>query len=54
MSRLNLTELGEHRLELVVVGALRQTLDEQVKEAALLLRTLLLALVIENLHLPAV
>jgi len=50
MSRLNLTKLGEHRLKLIVISALDQTLDEEVKEFAILLRTLLLTLMIENLY----
>ena len=54
MSRLNLTVLSEHLSQTVVVGALRQTLDEQVEEAAVRLRTLLLSLMIQNLDLLAV
>lgn len=54
LSRLNLTVLGEHRRQLDVVGALGQTLDEKVKEAAILLRALLLTLVIQNLDLLTV
>ena len=54
MSRLNLTKLGEHFSQTLVVGALRQTLDEQVEEAAVRLWALLLSLVIQNLNLLAV
>ena len=54
MSRLNLTVLSEHFSQTVVVGALRQTLNEQVEEAAVRLWALLLSLVIQNLNLLAV
>ena len=54
MSRLNVTVLSEHCFQLVVVGTLGQTLDEQVEEAALRLGALLLTLVVQNLDRLAV
>lgn len=51
ISRLNFTVSRKHRLQLVVVRALGQALDEQVEEALFSLGTLVLPLVVQNLDL---
>ena len=54
MSRCNFTILCKHLLQLVVVGALRQSLDKDVQEAALTTLALLASLMGEHLDLLAV
>lgn len=51
ISRLNFTVSRKHCLQLVVVRALGQALDEQVEEALFSLGTLVLPLVVQNLDL---
>ena len=54
MSRLNFAEFSKHCLETVVVGAVGQALDKEVKESTVLTLTLFTSLMGQNLNLFAI
>ena len=54
MSRLNFAEFSKHCLETVVVGAVRQALDKEVKESTVLTLTLFTSLMGQHLNLFAI